>query len=305
MRILLLSPNQIEKYNWGHQLFRNEIGKQHDVFYYGDGYPDFDKNLTASEIINKYGPFDLLMTYGLRYTLPFQGIGDVKIPKCHIVIDLFPPHKGGYKGGMHTKYKPFIENNKYDFFFYRQRSQAGYLKEIGSNVPSFWLPFSVDIDIYKKLNISKDIDVLTSSTQRSDVYPNRPKVNNLIKKMNLKSIQKRVIHNNYVKSINSSKICIISTNVFNSPNMKFTEFTSCGSFVLSDKPADIEQLGFKDGEHLVIYKNVNDLKDKIKYYLKNEKEREEIALNGMNFIRKNHNNKMRVKQLIDSIKDVI
>jgi spore maturation protein CgeB len=305
LKILLLSPNQIKRYNWGHQLFRNEIGKQHDVVYYGNGYPNFDKKLSASEIINKYGPFDLLMTYGLRYTLPFQGIGDVKIPKCHIVIDLFPSHPGGYKGSMHTNYKSFIENNKYDFFFYRQRSQAEYLKEIGSKVPSFWLPFSVDIDIYKKLNTSKDIDILTSSTQRRDVYPNRPKINKLIKKMKLRSIQKRVIHKNYVKSINISKICIISTNVFNSPNMKFTEFTSCGSFVLCDKPADFDQLGFKDGYHLVLYSGMRDLEEKIRYYLKNEKEREIIAKNGMKFVRRNHNNTIRAKFLIDQIKRII
>jgi len=117
MKILLLNPNQIKKYNWGHQLFRNEIGKVHDVVYYGEGFPNFDGNLDTVEIVKKYGPFDLLMTYGLRYTLPFENIGKVKNPKCHIVIDLFPPHKGGYKGGMYTKYKDFVERNKYDMFF--------------------------------------------------------------------------------------------------------------------------------------------------------------------------------------------
>ena len=77
--------------------------------------------------------------------MPFENIGDIKIKKAHIIVDLFPPHKGGYKGGMHTKFKPFMERNKYDLFLYRQRCQADYLKEVGSDVPSYWLPFSVDI----------------------------------------------------------------------------------------------------------------------------------------------------------------
>ena len=301
MKILLLSPNQINRYNWGHQLFRNEISKHEDVFYYGEGYSNFNKKLTSPEIISKYGPFDLLLTYGLRYTLPFEKIEEVKIPKCHIIIDLFPPHPGGYKGGMYTKFKPFFEKNKYDLFFYRQRCQSDYLKEIGSSVPSAWLPFSVDIDKYRNLNLPKKYDVITSSTLRTDVYPNRVKVNKLVKDLGLKAVTKRVIHEQYINCINQSKICIISTNVFNSPNMKFTEFTSCGSFVLSDKPADMEELGFKDGEHLVIYKDIKDLGKKIKYYLQNEKEREIIAKQGMAFTRKNHNNTIRVKQMFEII----
>jgi len=305
MKILLLSPDQIKKYNWGHQLFRNEIGRQTDVLYYGEGYPNFNKKLTAPQIIKKYGPFDLLLTYGFRYTLPFQNIGDVKIKKAHIIIDLFPPHKNGYKGVMYKGYKPFIMANKYDLFLYRQRCQKEHLKEIGSTCNSEWLPFSVDTNIYKNLKLPKNYDVLTSATTRSDVYPNRGKVNKLVNKMGLKSMTKRIVHQTYIKAINQTKICIISTNVFNSPNMKFTEFTSCGSFVLSDKPADMEELGFKDGEHFVLYKDLNDLKDKIKYYLKHKKERELIAKNGMAFTRKNHNNILRVQQLLKIIKDVI
>jgi len=304
MKILLLNPNQIKKYNWGHQLFRNEIGKVHDVVYYGEGFPNFDGNLDTVEIVKKYGPFDLLMTYGLRYTLPFENIGKVKNPKCHIVIDLFPPHKGGYKGGMYTKYKDFVERNKYDMFFYRQRCQETYLKKIGVTVPSHWLPFSVDTDLYKKLNIPKVHDVLTSSTHRRDVYPNRVKVNTLVKRLGLKSVMKRVVHHNYIKAINQTKICVISTNVFKSPNMKFTEFTSCGSFVLSDRPADFDELGFKNEYHLVLYKNLKDLQDKIKYFLKNENEREDIARNGMAFVRKKHNNSLRVQQFTNKIMEL-
>ena len=304
MKVLLLSPNQIHRYNWGHQLFRNEIGRHQDVLYYGKGYPNFNDKLTAPQIIEQYGPFDVLLTYGLRYSMPFENIGDIKIKKAHIIVDLFPPHKGGYKGGMHTKFKPFMERNKYDLFLYRQRCQADYLKEVGSDVPSYWLPFSVDINVYKKNKLPKIYDVLTSSTIRKDVYPNRSRVNKLVIKMGLKAVIKRVVHKKYIKVINQTKICIISTNVFNSPNMKFTEFTSCGSFVLSDEPADMQELGFEDGKHLVIYRDMNDLRNKIKYYLKHEKEREAIAKNGMEFTRENHNNNIRVKEMSGFIEGV-
>jgi len=305
MKILLLSPNQIGKYNWGHQLFRNEIGRHHQVVYYGNGYSNFNNKLTAPQIINKYGPFDLLLTYGLRYSLPFENIGDVKIKKAHIVVDLFPPHPGGYKGGMHTRYKQFLERNKYDILFHRQGCQAGYLKEIGCYSPAYLFPFSVDTNIYKKLDLKKISDTLTSSTIRSDVYPNRKAVNKLVNGMGLKNVSGRIVHQKYIKAINQSKIVIISTNVFNSPNMKFTEFTSCGTFVLSDRPADFDELGFKDGQHLVLYKDLKDLKDKIIYYLNHNKEREKIAKQGMNFTRKHHNNILRVQQFIKIVEGIL
>ena len=301
LRILLLSPNQINKYNWGHQLFRNEISKYTDVFYYGPGYPQFNDKLTVPEIVSLYGPFDVLLTYGLRYTLPFRGIGEVKkVLKCHIVVDLFPSHHLGYKGSI-DRYKSFVNENKYDLYFYRQRIQKEYLRSIGVKDKTFWLPFSVDINVYKELKLQKKFDGLTSSTTRQDVYPNRVKVNKLVLSMGLKAVTKRVVHYDYVKCINQSKICIISTNIFSSPNMKFTEFTSCGTFVLADRPQDFNELGFVDSKHLVLYKSLNDLRDKIEYYLKNNKEREEIALNGMNFVRNNHNNKIRVEQMLQLI----
>ena len=303
MKILLLSPNQINRYNWGHQLFRDEIGKYHNVIYYGDGYKGFDGNYNALKVVEKYGPFDLLMAYGLRYTLPFKNIGKIAIPKCHVVIDLFPPLYD-YKGAM-LNYKKFVEENKYDFFFYRQRSQENYLHQLGCNQPSFWLPFSVDISKYRNMNLNKIYDVLTSSTARQDVYPNRKKVDILISQMKLKCMRKKIIHQNYIQAINKSRICNISTNIFNSPNMKFTEFTACGSFVLSDKPDDFEELGFKDNYHLVLYKNIKDLRNKIEYYLKNKTEREAIAANGMNFTRKFHNNSKRIEILNKAFEEVI
>jgi spore maturation protein CgeB len=119
--------------------------------------------------------------------------------------------------------------------------------------------------------------------------------------MGLIAVKGRVVNQKYIQAINQTKIFIISTNCFDSPNMKFTEFTSCGSFVLSDKPSDMAELGFEDMKHMVIYKDINDLQDKIKYYLTHEKEREKIAKEGMDFTRKHHNNTFRVKQMFKAI----
>lgn len=70
---------------------------------------------------------------------------------------------------------------------------------------------------------------------------------------------------------------------------------------MADKPEDFDELGYVDGKHLVLYKDVPDLKDKIPYYMKNNAIREKIARQGMDFVRENHSSKIRVQQFTDII----
>ena len=52
MNFLILSPNQSKKYNWGHHLFRQEIGRQHNTIYYGEGFDRYNSELNVKQVIN-------------------------------------------------------------------------------------------------------------------------------------------------------------------------------------------------------------------------------------------------------------
>jgi spore maturation protein CgeB len=106
---------------------------------------------------------------------------------------------------------------------------------------------------------------------------------------------------NHVKIINQSKITITSNNLWNSLSMRYTEVLACKSFLLADKPEDFEKLGYIDGKHLVLYKGLIDLKDKIGYYLNHSNLREKIGKKGYEFVINNHTTDIRVKQLTDII----
>jgi len=305
MKILLLSPNQIKKYNWGHQLFRNEIGRQHDVIYYGNGYKNYNPNLKVNKIIkNLYGKGkkpDFVLTYGWRYTKPFLGLEDIKIPKVHIAVDYFEAR--GDWGGTLKGQNIFFSKYKPDIVFGVVSHVVNNLKSNNISNKVHLLPFSVDTDIYKKIESKKNIDVLAAFTTRDDVYPNRRKIQKLVSKMNVSSIIKRVSNQALISSINRSKIVITSNNTFNSLSMRYAEVLSCGGFLLADKPEDFNELGYQDGKHLVLYKDLKDLKNKIEYYLSNEKERENIAKNGMKLVRENHSCKIRVEEFANIIKE--
>jgi len=299
MKILILSPNQIERYNWGHQLFRNEIGRQCDTVYYGEGYPNFQEN-NVKTIIKKYCPWnpDVILTYGWRYSRFFEGLGDIKnILKVHITVDYVETSNIPVQNS-------FFKQNKYDVVFAVTQRAANLLKTNRVCDHIEIIPFCADTNIYKKTNVIKKDQILASFTARKDIYPNRSKIQNIIKKMKIPIISKRIVHKKLVDCINSSKIIVTSNNIYKSLSMRYTETLACGGFLLADRPADLDFVGLKDGEHLVIYKNFKDLKRKIKYYMEHNDERTAIENAGMKFVRKNHSCKKRVSEMIQYINEV-
>jgi glycosyltransferase involved in cell wall biosynthesis len=298
MKILFLSPNQIHRYNWGHQLFRNEIGKQHDVLYYGEKFPKFNKMWNVKQIIKRmnFSP-DIIMTYGWRYSKDFEGLGQIKnIPKVHITVDY------GRPSGIPLQNKLFAKN-KYDLAFVI--SKNAYNLQVKNKVCDkiVIIPFSVDTNVYRPLGLKKKNKILAAYTRREDIYPNRIKARHILINAGFKVNVKRVVHGQLIKAINTSKITITSNNIFRSLSMRYTETLSCGGFLLADRPDDLDMVGLKDGVHLVIYKDLNDLVDKAKYYMSHNKERKRIEKRGMDFVRKNHSCKVRVKQMTQMIKE--
>ena len=70
-------------------------------------------------------------------------------------------------------------------------------------------------------------------------------------------------------------------------NMRVFEALGSGSFLLTDAGTYPEHL--IDGEDFVSYKNTEDVLDKIKYFMSNDKERSEIAMSGYNKMCKYYN----------------
>jgi len=302
MRILLLSPNQISRYNRTHQIFRNEIGRQNQVTYYGSGYPNYIPNKPIPQVVKELGDFDIIMTYGLRYTEPFIGIGEIKVPRVHIAVDYFPV--GGGSGTYERNHRLF-RRDKYNLYFGVVGDIVKNLVKNGVCKKAFLLPFSIDTNIYNNLNLKKDIDVFAVFSTGNNIYPNRERIQRFIKSMNgVSTFTKKVVHRRYINMINRSKLCITSNNKFRSLSIKYYEIMACGSLLLADEPEDLNTLGFVNGEHLILYtNNLKDLKNKIKYCLSHDKEREEIANNGMKFIREKHSNEIRVKQMTEIIRE--
>jgi spore maturation protein CgeB len=131
------------------------------------------------------------------------------------------------------------------------------------------------IDTVQDVNKEYDISFI------GNVYNNRGDVLDKIKDI-------KIISNAYGKQhsieVGKSKINLnICTD--SGASDRVYKVLAAGGFLLTDDWEGRELTGLEDEKHLVIYKNLDDLKTKIKFYLKYNYERERIAKGGLNAVK--------------------
>jgi spore maturation protein CgeB len=120
------------------------------------------------------------------------------------------------------------------------------------------------------------------------------------KKLQEKWMKKPVYAEEFAKVCNSSKIIlnIIRKQDYSSHNMKTFEIPAYKGFLLSNFSEEANEF-FPENIAAVYYSDVDDLKNKINYFLQNEKEREKIIENAYNLlINNNHTYEDRVKSIL-------
>src|SRR3989344_7172227 len=87
-------------------------------------------------------------------------------------------------------------------------------------------------------------------------------------------------------------------------NMRLYEATGCGAMLITDKKKNLSDL-FKIDKEIISYEDTDDLIEKIRYYLKKDKEREAIASAGQKRTLKDHNYSVRMKELVNILEKYI
>lgn len=105
-----------------------------------------------------------------------------------------------------------------------------------------------------------------------------------------------------VKIYNASKIILnLHSQGVVSTNMRTFEAMGCGAFLLTEERETLNQL-FKKGEEFISFDSAESLPDIIRYYLKNEKERLEIARRGQQAVYQNHTYRHRIEELMACVR---
>jgi len=162
---------------------------------------------------------------------------------------------------------------------------------VNEGMKNVFFSFGTNLDNFKPLNIEKKYDVTFIGTPKKDRYDFiKHLLNNGIdvkifgwgwdKYPDLKNVYFGPLDSeDLVRVANQSKINLsFSKNYFGEPHLKgrVTEIGACKSFILVEHSPRFLDL-FKDKKEIIMFKDEKDLLKKVKYYLKNEKEREKTT----------------------------
>lgn len=218
-----------------------------------------------------------------------------------ITINLFPEY---------LNYWHLAKNlsSVYDIFVIFDHPLEKNLKAIGrKNI--YYLPFGAEIHHNKKLK--KEYEMSFVGTWR----PSRERRLSKLVEFDLNiwvdprwsksSLRKffrggRISQNEMITVIKKSKI---NLNIYfdgwklDGAALRIFETTGCGEFLLSEYKHSLEKL-YKLDKEIVCYKTIKEQKQKIKYFLKNDIEREAVAKAGYDRAKKDHTWEKRLKELL-------
>jgi len=309
MRILYLGRNDERRCASTTWYLKNQLAQIESVEFLGPGYPGFpllrrwDISKTVSRV---YGPdcFDVIVIdHYWDVSRKWKNLDKIEIPKAFIISD--PHHE-------QTGKIEYINKNEIDLsLFVVKHSIMRFKNKMNCSIR--WLPWSVDIRVFRDYGFERDYDVTFLGTV-GRYYPLRKKILNTLKKtpdIKFFTAQRpsgwnldpkiHLFKENYSKVLAKSKIFIFGTSILNYPLAKFFEGMACNTLVMAPMPYDSQELHFEPGLNFVEISEENFL-ERIRYYLEHETERCEIARQGLNTVRKYHTVEIRAKQLVDYLK---
>ena len=101
---------------------------------------------------------------------------------------------------------------------------------------------------------------------------------------------------NWVDNIESLRLAIKNKQI----KGRNFEITGCGGFLLTEYVKGLEEY-YKIGKEIACYKDVNELINKIKYFLKHSEERENIAMAGRKRVLDDHTYERRFNKIFEMI----
>jgi len=161
------------------------------------------------------------------------------------------------------------------------------------------LPSAIDKDIFKELNLERNIDL--GIVCKEALSSRRKFVKFLQDNYGDRFIKKEgIFFEQMAEFYNKCKI-VVNQSGGNDINMRMFEATACGALLITQKVPYLDEL-FEDGKEIVVYSTMKELIKKINYYLEHDDERKKIARAGQVRTLNDHTYQSRVKEIIKIIK---
>ncbi len=157
----------------------------------------------------------------------------------------------------------------------------------------YWFPNCYCDELVFPMNVEKttDLGFCGNIVIRGDIL-------RYLEKFNIKK-DIFVIGKEMVEAINSYKIHF-NKNISDDINYRTFETTGCGTMLLTNKTPNLDRL-FEVGKEIETYNSLEELDEKIKYYLNNPSKRIEMQKAGHDRSKKEHTYLNRIKNLLLNI----
>lgn len=195
----------------------------------------------------------------------------------------------------------------------------------------FWLPFACDPEIHCPAQLSSQekahfgCDIAFVGSLHPELYPARinmltaltpfdlgiwgPGASRLRARSPLRANVRgdETTPNEWTRIYSSAKIILCAHYDGPGPECRQAsprvfEALACGGFLVCDNQPDVTAL-FEDGQDLVIYKSLEDLREKVMYYLAHDQERHAIAANGQHKVLTAHTYRHRVARMLELLSE--
>jgi spore maturation protein CgeB len=283
-----------------------------DVVFYGPGHskiPLFGRWNLSRIIRSVYAddnPDVIVIDHFWHLSRKWKNLNNIEVPKACMVSD--PHHEPSEK-------IEYINRNKVDLALFIYKHSISQFRDRGLECPVGWLPWSADTSVFREYGFEREYDVAFLGAVNR-YYPLRQRILEILPRTagikfftarhpgnwNLNP-EKDLFRENYAKVLARSKIFIFDNSIWNYPVGKFFEAMACNTLVMAPMPYDGKDLHFEPGFNFVEIDEDNFL-EKIRYYLKHEDERREIARQGFETIKQYHTVTIRANQLLEYLRDI-
>lgn len=181
--------------------------------------------------------------------------------------------------------------------FAAQKDGAERLRAAGIN--AFWLPLGCDPDLHGHQPAPKRFDI---SFVGNLIPGERTDLIQLIQQRFPNTFVGQRFFEEMAEVYSSSRI-VFNRSIADDVNMRVFEGLCSGSMLVTN---DLSSNGqgelFRDGVHLVTYRNRDELLKKLEFYLQNEKQREQIASAGRTEVLVRHTYRHRMETILETVR---
>lgn len=324
LKIIYLSPDFTD---YRSALYQQDVistfKRYHTVYLYGPGFPDYNKSHSIDDILKicPFTPDIICIGHGWenqKLGEPFDIHPDLKLARTSIPKVMI----------LNKEYKKldekldYIVRNRIDMVFTHHHNAERWYRQTG--VRFIYWPFGVNQYNFHDYGEKKRWDLSftgilknpTPGVQQSDIRIRIKRhifyifCNRLIKKPRYWRCRiywgewgKGALYGEaYFRHINSTRIYISTLSVIDLISPRYFEAMASRSLLFCNRSVLYKGL-FEDGKHCIMFENdLSDFDGKFFYYLRHDKEREDIIENAYRHVRTYHTWDKRIEQFTEAVK---